>query len=132
MRHLVRSAALIEAWFDMLPPVQQPAARRLQGLVLAAAPSLGQAVKWGNLIFTVNHFHALAIAPFNSHVHLQVFRGAALTGRFPMLEGTGRGLRHLKWRYSQPLDDDLITELVHATVDLMRHAGPAAPTEHDG
>lgn len=132
MRHLVRSAALIEAWFDMLPPVQQPSARRLQALVLAAAPSLGQAVKWGNLIFTVNHFHALAIAPFNSHVHLQVFRGAGMVHRFPMLEGTGRGLRHLKWRYSQPLDDELITELVHATVEMMRHAGPMGGGEPAG
>lgn len=127
MRHLVRSAALIEAWFDMLPPGQQPAARRLQGLVLAAAPGLGQAVKWGNLIFTVNHFHALAIAPYNAHIHLQVFRGAALMHRFPELEGTGRGLRHVKWRYSQPLDDDLVTDLVLATVALMHQSPPPVP-----
>lgn len=130
MRHLVRSAALIEAWFDMLPPQQQPSARALQALVLRAAPSLGQAVKWGNLIFTVQHFHALAIAPYKSHVHLQVFRGAALVGRFPMLEGTGRGLRHLKWRYSQPLDEPLITDLVQATVQLMQQQ-PGPPAADD-
>ncbi|MCR5865411.1 MAG: DUF1801 domain-containing protein [Aquincola tertiaricarbonis] len=130
MRHLVRSAALIEAWFDMLPPQQQPSARALQTLVLRAAPSLGQAVKWGNLIFTVHHFHALAIAPYKSHVHLQVFRGAALVGRFPMLEGTGRGLRHLKWRYSQPLDEELIADLVHATVQLMQQQ-PGPTTADD-
>lgn len=130
MRHLVRSAALIEAWFDMLPPQQQPSARALQSLVLRAAPSLGQAVKWGNLIFTVHHFHALAIAPYKSHVHLQVFRGAALVGRFPMLEGTGRGLRHLKWRYSQPLDEALIADVVLATVQLMQQQ-PGPPAADD-
>ncbi|MEF7613675.1 DUF1801 domain-containing protein [Aquincola sp. MAHUQ-54] len=129
MRHLVRSAALIEAWFDMLPPQHQPAARRLQALVLAASPSLGQAVKWGNLIFTVNHFHALAIAPYKTHLHLQVFRGAALMHRFPMLEGTGRGLRHLKWRYSQPLDEELIADLVLATVALIRQGPPPGAGE---
>lgn len=130
MRHLVRSAALIEAWFDMLPPPQQPSARALQAVVLRAAPSLGQAVKWGNLVFTVNHFHALAIAPYKTHVHLQVFRGASLLQQFPMLEGTGRGLRHLKWRYSQPLDEGLITDLVLATVAVMQQ--PPAPGDEVG
>ena len=128
MRHLVRSAALIEAWLDMLPPQQQPAARALQAVVLRTAPTLGQAVKWGNLIFTVNHLHALAIAPYKAHIHLQVFRGAALLPRFPMLEGTGRGLRHLKWRYGQPLDEGLVADLVLATLAVMQQPpGPDDP-----
>lgn len=120
MRHLMRSAALIDAWFDMLPPVQRGAAQRLHDLVRAAGPELVREVKWGNLLFTHSGTHALAIAPHKTHVHLQVFRGFALAEQFPELEGSGKTPRHLKWRYSQPIDEELVSDVVRATVVLMR------------
>jgi hypothetical protein len=119
MRHLMRSAALIDTWFEMLPPGQQGVARTVHDTVRAVGPGLGREVKWGNLLFTLDGVHALAIAPHKTHLHLQVFRGFALIGRFPQLEGTGKSPRHLKWRYSQPIDQELIAALVRATVELM-------------
>ena len=40
MRSVVKSAALVEAWFDMLPAAQRPLARELQTAILATAPQL--------------------------------------------------------------------------------------------
>ena len=121
MRSTIRSAALVEAWFDMLPPGQVALTRELQAAVLATAPQLQQAVKWGNLLFTHGGTHLLAIMTHKAHANLQVFHGAALAARFPMLEGTGKGLRHLRCRYGQPLDTEIVKALVLASLEV--HSG---------
>lgn len=119
MRSVVKSAALVEAWFDMLPAVQRPLARELQAAILAAAPQLMSAVKWGNLLFQQRGTNAVAIAPHRSHIHLQFFDGLALAERFPRLEGTGSRVRHLRCSYGEPLDAALVSEMVRAAVDRL-------------
>lgn len=122
MRTIVRPAALIGAWFDTLRAEQRETAQALREAVLAAEPGLEQSVKWGNLVFSHAGAHALAIVIHKDHANLQVFNGAALRERFPMLEGTGKGLRHLRLRYRQPVDAGLVESLARACVGLMSGA----------
>ena len=132
MRSILRPAALIETWFDTLRPEQQDLARLLREQVIHAAPELQTTVKWGNLMFTHHGTHAVAIVMHKDHANLQIFNGAWLTERFPELEGTGRGMRHLRFRYRLPVDEDLIREVVQACVELMElspRTGPGALTE---
>jgi uncharacterized protein YdhG (YjbR/CyaY superfamily) len=119
MRSILRPAALIETWFDTLRPEQQDLARALRDAVHASAPELVSAVKWGNLMFTREGTHAVAIVMHRDHANLQVFNGAALAERFPELEGSGRGVRHLRFRCRYPLDEELVREVVQACVELM-------------
>lgn len=116
MRHLVRPSALVAAFFDTLPPEQVQAARLLQKAVQAAVPVLEQSVKWGNLTFMLRGRNLMAVSLHRHHVHLQFFNGALLVPRFAQLEGAGRGMRQLRWRYGQPIDEALIKELVIASV----------------
>ena len=116
MRSVVKSAALVEAWFDMLPAGQRPLARALQAAVLEAAPQLASTVKWGILLFTLRGANAIAIAPHRTHANLQFFDGTALAERFPQLEGTGPRVRHLRCPYGEPLDTALVRALVQAGV----------------
>lgn len=116
MRHLVRPSALVATYFDTLAPNQVPTARALQQAVLAAAPQLEQTVKWGNLTFVSEGRNLLAIVTHKAHAHLQVFNGAMLGAEFPELEGVGKGIRHMKQRYSQPVDDALVQDIVRAAV----------------
>jgi len=118
MRTLIRSTALVDAWFDMLPPEQQDTAHALRDAVLAASPGLTMAVKWGNLVFSHEGTHVVAIVTHKDSVHLQVFNGMLLTERFPELEGHGKGLRYLRFRYRFPLDEELVYEVVQASVAL--------------
>lgn len=121
MRGTMRPHALVAAYFDTLAPDQRDTAQALQRAVLEAAPDLTQAVKWGNLVFTIDRSNLLAIVAHKAHVNLQFFNGAALADAFPQLEGTGKGLRHLKCRHRQPVDVALVGDLVRAAVK----AGPA-------
>lgn len=117
MRHLVRSSALVANYFDTLPPAQADIARSLQRAVLAAAPDLDQVVKWGNLTFMHEGRNLLAIAAHKAHVNLQVFNGAGLASRFPQLDGVGKGMRQIKQRQGQAVDDELIAQLVQACIE---------------
>jgi len=132
MRSILRPAALIETWFDTLRPDQRDLARVLRDLVQASAPELASSVKWGNLMFTHEGTHAVAIVMHKDHANLQIFNGAALAERFPDLEGSGKGVRHLRFRYRYPVDEDLVREVVQACVELMElspRTGPGALTE---
>jgi len=132
MRSILRPAALIETWFDNLRPDQRDLARILRTLVQDAAPELAQSVKWGNLMFTHEGTHAVAIVMHKDHANLQIFNGASLADQFPELEGIGRGMRHVRFRYRFPVDEALVRELVQACVELMElspRTGPGALTE---
>ncbi len=132
MRSILRPAALIETWFDTLRPEQQELARLLRDLVQASAPELVSSVKWGNLMFTYQGTHAVAIVMHKDHANLQIFNGAALADRFPELEGTGKGVRHLRFRYRYPVDEELVREAVQSCVEMMElspRTGPGALTE---
>lgn len=120
MRSMLHSAALIDAWFDTLRADQRETAQALHDCVLACEPGLAQAIKWGNLMFTLGGRHALAIVAHKDHLNLQVFNGVALAAQFPALEGTGRGMRHLRLRYHQPIAAPLVEALVRACVDEMQ------------
>ncbi|MEW6097854.1 MAG: DUF1801 domain-containing protein [Pseudomonadota bacterium] len=117
MRSPVRPAALVAAYFDALLPEQRLTAQSLQRAVLEAAPELEQSVKWGNLVFGLRGQNLMAIVTHKGHANLQFFQGAGLAARFPQLEGGGKGLRHLKCRYRQPIDEPLIKALVRAAVE---------------
>jgi len=127
MRSILRPAALIETWFDTLRPEQKDMARRLRELVTSASPELASSVKWGNLMFTYEGTHAVAIVMHKDHANLQIFNGASLAERYPELEGTGKGVRHLRFRYRYPVDEELVREVVRACVEMMEAAPRTAP-----
>jgi hypothetical protein len=127
MRSILRPAALIETWFDTLRPEQKDMARRLRELVVAASPELASSVKWGNLMFTHEGTHAVAIVMHKDHANLQIFNGASLADRFPELEGSGKGVRHLRFRYRYPVDEELLREVVQACVEMMEAVPRTAP-----
>lgn len=117
MRTPVRPAALVAAYFDNLAPEERETAQALRDAVLAAAPHLTQAVKWGNLTFQLDGQSLISIVLHKSHAHLQFFNGAELAVQYTSLEGTGKGMRHLKCRYRQPVDTEVVRDLVVASVE---------------
>jgi hypothetical protein len=119
MRSMLHSAALIDAWFDTLQPAQRETAEALRECVRTTAPGLVESIKWGNLVFSQAGRHALAIVLYREHANLQVFNGALLAGLAPALEGSGRGVRHLKLRYRQPVDVERVAAVVSACVAAM-------------
>jgi hypothetical protein len=118
MRGVYRPAAIVQAWFELLPARQVPTTRALLEAVQVAAPELVPQVKWGNLVCMSGNLSVLAIAPARRHVHLQLFEGMVLQRRFPMLRGDGPGMRHVIYRHGDAIDDALVRALAAAAFDL--------------
>jgi len=125
VRSIVLPVALVEAWLDSLRPEQQALARALSDATLQAEPALMRTIKWGNLVFLLNGVHAVAVVMHKDHANLQLFNGALLADSFQALEGSGKGLRHLKFRYRQAPDLALVTEVVRACVERLARERPA-------
>jgi hypothetical protein len=109
---------MVASFFDSLPPNQVATAMALHRVVVSAAPGIDQAVRWGNLMFLIRGNHLATLVLHKGQAHLQFFHGALLAEQFPQLEGVGKGMRILKFRYAQAVDEELVTRLVAAAARL--------------
>lgn len=124
MRRPLQSPALINAFYDSLRPEQRDTAQAMQKAIAAVAPYLRPEVKWGNLCFMNDNDNIMAIVLYKMHAHLQIFNGVQLVADFPELDGAGRGMRHVKFRYRQPINDLLVRELTQASLDAWNRPVP--------
>jgi uncharacterized protein YdhG (YjbR/CyaY superfamily) len=130
MRRPLQSPALINAFYDSVRPEQRDTAQIIQKAILAVAPHLRPEVKWGNLVFSNDGDNLLALVLFKANAHLQVFNGVQLLSDFPELQGAGKGMRHVKFRYRQPVDEKLIGELTQASMDAAARAARSHHIHH--
>lgn len=124
MRRPLQSPALINAFYDSLRPEQRDTAQAMQKAIQTVAPHLRPEVKWGNLCFMNDNDNIMAIVLYKMHAHLQIFNGVQLVPDFPELDGAGRGMRHVKFRYRQPINDLLVRELTQASLDAWNRPVP--------
>jgi hypothetical protein len=55
---------------------------------------------------------------YNDHVNLGLFHGAELTSKYRRLEGTGKGMRHVKVRSVDEARDPTLSRLILDAVKL--------------
>src|SRR5689334_14285191 len=85
----------VEAYFARLPPSTRAIALALRQLVRKAAPKLTETLKWHKPCYLGDDI-VCAIVTYRTHVNLAFWRGAELVGQDDLLEGTGKGIRHVK------------------------------------
>jgi len=124
MRRPLQSPALINAFYDSLRPEQRDTAQAMHKAIVSAAPHLRPEVKWGNLCFMNDGDNVMAIVLHKMHAHLQIFNGVQLVADFPELDGAGKGMRHIKIRYRQPVNDQLVRELTLASLQVWGRSSP--------
>ncbi len=132
MRSAARPKALVAAWFDFLTPGQRPTCEALQAAIRNAAPDVMEAVKWGNLVFSVHDVVFAAIVPHKAHANLQIFNGSQLPPGLPLLDGVGRGPRTLRCRFTQPVDRVAVEMVISASAALARRLGQSRPPRGGG
>jgi len=97
---------------------------RLRALVREVAPRLEESVKWGKPVYGVGSKNLFSLVPHSRYVNLQIFNGAGLADPHGLLEGTGKGLRHVKCRTPQDCERSGLRELLAESVAI---AGLSAP-----
>jgi hypothetical protein len=120
MRGVLRPSALVDMCLELMPPRRAATTRALQMVIEGAEPELVTSVRWGHLIFTIAGQTPIAVAPFKPNTHLLIFNGAVISRRFPMLVGSGPGMRHLCFRHGDAIDTELVAAIARASVAALR------------
>jgi len=100
-----------------LPPAHAKVARRLRQLVRRSAPELREVLKWQNPVW-VGRRNVACLMFYPDHVNLGFFRGAELVARFPLIEGMGKGLRHVKVWDLKAASNPELSRIVREAVQL--------------
>lgn len=85
----------VEVLVKEIEPGKRALVESLRAFVKSQAPGLKEAVKWGNLTWVGNN-NVCWIIVYRDHVDFGFFNGAKLKDARGLLEGTGKGLRHIK------------------------------------
>jgi hypothetical protein len=107
----------VEDYVERCAPKQQPLVRSLRKLVLEAAPRADETIKWGAPTYTQDG-NLCYISACDGHVNIGFYRGAKLPDPKGLLQGTGKGLRHVKVFTREDIEPGPLKTLVRAAVAL--------------
>jgi hypothetical protein len=101
------------------PQAMQDLAWAVRGQVLAIRPDLEESasVKLG-VIYFKHHGVVCALSPHKAHVNLHFYKGVQLADPDGLLQGSGKALRHLKYRRLEDLDAAVLESFVQAAYAL--------------
>ena len=107
-----RSVASVDEYVDLLGTPQSEVAARLREIVRARYPRLREDIKWHVPVYSLGTTPIVIIEGFSAHVNLKFFEGARPQDRAGILEGTGKGVRHAKFRSTGDIDEATILGLI--------------------
>ena len=104
-----------EKMIQGLPYEQQATMYKLRELILKVDPKIVETVKWGSPVYSRGR-NLLSIVPHEKHAHLQIWDGAALGDKFPLIEGDGQNMRHVRVKYKGRNDYKTIEAIIGAVL----------------
>ena len=100
-----------------LPQPQREIAATLRAIIKTAAPDAEEAIKWGTPTYSQNGM-LCCIMVCKAHVSLLFYKGTSLSDPKHLLEGTGKGCRHIKLRAPGDIKPREFTRLVKQAVTV--------------
>lgn len=88
----------VQQFFMKLPPAKREAAMQLRDIIVAVDNSIEETIKWNQLTFVHGKTNLAFIYTFATveYINLGFFHGTMLKDPKKLLEGTGKGMRHVK------------------------------------
>jgi len=108
----------VQAYLSKLPGDHRKTLMELRNAILRAHAGLAETVNpWGYVTFsTATARYAFTLVTHGGHVNLQIFNGAKLAPQLPELEGSGKGLRHIKFPYGKAVNRALVAKAVRLSL----------------
>ncbi len=112
----------VDSWIAELDPEPRRIASALRELILEAEPGLKESIKWSNPTYE-KAGNACYLTATETYVTLGFFKGAHLTDPESRIEGTGRNMRHVKFRSPEDIPKGQVKAWVSEAVALNERAG---------
>lgn len=104
----------VDSFVAGLRSPQRESVQALRRFLRENAPELKEGIKWGNPCYTLKG-NVCWILAYDDHVDFGFFHGTSLDDPKGLLEGTGKGLRHVKiWKPEDVRPADLVPLLRQA------------------
>jgi hypothetical protein len=111
------SDAEIDRYVANFPPAVKELVRATREFILAQVPDADEQLKWGQPWYERNGPIAY-VGAFTAHVNLGFPRGSEMSDRFPILEGTGKAMRHIKVCVPEDLQNPVVAAVLQAAAAL--------------
>ncbi len=112
-----RGGASAEEYIAKQKPDQQTILKKLRSIIMKAAPQLSEQIKYG-FPWYVEKENVCVIMAAGTWVDLGFYRGTELKDPKELLEGSGKGMRHIKVRTLNEIDSEYFTQLVKQAASL--------------
>jgi hypothetical protein len=106
----------VEAYVKRQSPALQMTINRLRATVKAAVPELAEQMRWAQVGYLISKKDVCGIYAVSDHVNLSFMHGATLRDPKRLLEGTGKGIRHIKIARMEDVDEGAVKEYVTEAV----------------
>jgi hypothetical protein len=110
----------IEKFIAALPESKRELALKVRDIILKSDKTIEETIKWGNLTFVSNGINLGFIYTYKSvpYINLGYIRAVDLSDPKKLLEGTGKGMRHIKIGSGKDIDKKQITSWTKEAVQL--------------
>ena len=105
-------ATTADAWFDGAEPTQRSTLVALRSLVFAVAPEAVEEIKWNRPCYSNGKGMFCYLHSTKSYATLGFQNGAAHADPERILEGTGKDMRHIKFRQGRSPDQPAVLALL--------------------
>jgi hypothetical protein len=99
----VEGSAAVDEFVVGLGSPQKEVVEKLRAIVKEALPQAVESVKWDHPVYVYRGKNIIAFMVYDDHVNYGLFSGARLKSE--RLEGTGKGLRHVKVYGMKDIDE---------------------------
>ena len=89
----------------------------MRAIVRGRYPRLREDIKWHVPVYSLGTTPIVSIEGFKAHVNLKFFKGADLEDRDGILEGTGKGVRHARFRSPEDVEENKIRPLIDEALE---------------
>jgi hypothetical protein len=108
--------AKVEAYVMQQSPAHTKTINRLRTIIRSAVPELHEQMRWAQVGYLISKRDVCGVYATSDHVNLSFMQGATLRDPKGLLEGTGKGMRHVKIFRVEDVDEDTIKGYVKEAV----------------
>lgn len=111
MRSTLEKPSTASAYIDQIEDEKiRLLSKKIRAVVRESVPEAVETVKMGAPCYTIAGKMFASIADYSRHVNLYFFHGAKLSSK--RLEGSGKGMRHIKIRETRDIDEKEFSRLL--------------------
>ena len=110
----------IDRFFAALPDQKRALTLYLRDIITEVHPKIVERIKWGNLTFVNNGNNIASVYSFEtvSYINLAFFKATSLTDPKRLLEGSAKGMRHVKIHSKRDINKKQIISWIKGAIKL--------------